>query len=189
MNRILILPVLLFSVPAFFSCGGPSYMIKMDKSPRASSIMPKPGKAALVITRTTSFGSLVEFKTYLDRKLIGVTKGKSYFAKTDIEPGTKYVISWAENGEAVKVHFKANTVYFLQHNVSIGVWQARVVMDAPNAKKLDSGELEGCTYYKYDNTKPGEDLSEVDYKDVIQGADTLVVHPDGTAELVVYKQK
>lgn len=188
MNRIFILPVLFVSALALFSCSGPSYMVQMDKSPRAASFMPLPGKAALVVVRTTSFGALVEFNTYLDRKLIGVTKGKSYFAKLDIEPGIKYVSSWGENGVAVKVDFKADTVYILKHNVSMGFWKARVVMDSPDAKSLDSGDLEGCTYYEYDEKKPGDNLSEADFKDVIQGCDTLVVHPDGTAELIEYKK-
>ncbi|MGA2142003.1 MAG: hypothetical protein ABSG94_06210 [Brevinematales bacterium] len=63
-----------------------------------------------------------------------------------------------------------------------------MVMDAPDAKKLDAGDLKDCTYYEYDQDKPGTDLSESDYKDVIQDADTLVVHPDGTAELVPAKK-
>jgi hypothetical protein len=100
---------------------------------------------------------------------------------------TKYVISWGENGEAVKVDFKGDAVYFLQHNVSMGVWKARVVMEALNAKRLDSGDLEGCTYYLYDPKQKGEDLTDEEFKDVIKGADTLVVKPDGSAELVPEK--
>jgi hypothetical protein len=52
------------------------------------------------------------------------------------------------------------------------------------ANRLDSGDLSGCTYYVYDTTHPGEDLSEQDYKDSIQGAQKLVVKSNGEAELV-----
>jgi hypothetical protein len=145
-------------------------MIKKEECPTVASIKPAAGKSALVVTRTTNFGGVNEFETYLDRKMIGVTKGKSYFAKTDIEPGNRHVIVRAENTEAVEVDFETDKIYFLQHNVYIGIWAARVAMEAVTANRLDSGDLSGCTYYVYDTTHPGEDLSEQDYKDSIQGA-------------------
>jgi hypothetical protein len=163
---------------------GPSHMIKKDTCPTAASIKPAPGKSALVISRTTSFGGGIEFETYLDRKMIGVTRWKSYFAKDDIEPGSKHVIVRAENTEAVQVDFEADKIYFLQHNVAMGIWKARVALEAVNAKRLDSGDLSGCSYYVYDTSKPGEDLTEQDFKDSIQGAQKLVVKASGEAELV-----
>jgi hypothetical protein len=166
------------------ACGGPSHMIKKETYPTAASIKPAPGKSALMISRTTGFGGAVEFSTYLDRQMIGVTKGMSYFAKNDIEPGKKYVISWGENGEAVEVDFQTGTTYYLQHNVAMGIWKARVVMEALNAKRLDSGDLKGCVFYEYDLKQPGPDLTEAEFKDVIQGALKLVVKPNGEAELV-----
>jgi hypothetical protein len=175
---------LLFFVIAFSSCSISSYMVRQNVNPTAGSIKPEPGKSALVISRTTSFGLAIEFTTYLDKKFIGSTKGKSYFAKTDIEPGVKYVSSWAENGEAVKVDFKPDTTYFLQQNVTMGFWRARIVMEAVNAKRLDSGDLEGCAYYLFDQKQALEDLTDAEYKDVISGAQVLAVTPNGEPELV-----
>lgn len=165
-------------------CGGISYMVKKDSSPTAVSVQPAPGKAALVVARTTAFGGAVEFLTYLDKQVIGVTKGKSYFAKTDIEPGERHVSSWGENGQAVKVNFEPGKTYYLLQNVSMGIMRARVVHSATDQKFLDAGELSGCTFYELDPKEKPDNLSDSDYTDVIKGADTLVVKADGTAELV-----
>jgi len=166
------------------ACGGPSHMVKKDQCPKVAEIKPAPGKSAMVISRTTSFGAAIEFETYLDQKMIGVTKGKSYFAKDDIEPGKKHIIVKAENTEAVQVDFEADKIYFLQHNVAMGIWKARVVMEAVNAARLDGGDLDGCSYYVYDTKQPGEDLTEQDFRDSIKEAQKLVVKADGKAELV-----
>jgi len=165
------------------ACGGPSHMIKKEVCPTIASIKPSAGKAALVISRTTSFGGGVEFETYLDRKMIGVTKGKSYFLKDGIEPGSKHVIVKAENTKGVQVDFEADKIYLLQHNVAMGIWKARVVLAAVSVKELDN-DLGGCAFYAYDNTKPGDDLTEEDYEDSIKEAQKLVLKANGDAELV-----
>ena len=143
-----------------------------------------------MISRTTSFGGAIEFKTFLNKAYIGSTRGKCYFAKTNIEPGAYYVSSWGENGVAVKIDFEPSKVYFLQQNVSIGFLRARVVVEAVNSRRLDSGDLKGIEYYEFDPAKNEiSDLTEAAFKDVIQGADTLVLNPDGTEELVPAKSK
>lgn len=174
------------SVLALTACGGLKYMVKKDGAgPTAASVQPVAGKAALVVARTTAFGGAVPFATYLDKDFIGYTAGKSYFTKTDIEPGEHHVISWAENGQAVKVNFEAGKTYYLLQNVSMGVMRARVVSVATDARALDqSGELSSCQYYEFKPEEKPEGLSDADYKDVIQGAETMVVKADGTSELV-----
>jgi hypothetical protein len=167
------------------ACGGLKYMVKKDSTPTAGSVQPVSGKSAIVIARVTAFGGAVPFATYLDKDFIGYTAGKSFFAKTDIEPGEHHIVSWAENGQAVKVNFEPGKTYYLLQNVSMGVMRARVVSAATDAKFLDSGELSGATFYEFSpkDEKP-ENLSDSDFKDVIQGADTLVAKADGTWELV-----
>ena len=73
------------------ACGGaPGHMLfKDDPTINVFRIRPEKGKAAIVVARTTSYGGAVEFDTYLDKKMIGVTKGKSYFIKTDVAPGVR----------------------------------------------------------------------------------------------------
>jgi len=171
------------------ACNPPSTMVKKTAPATVASIKPQAGKAALVISRTTSFGRAVNFRTYLDKAYIGSTVGKVYFAKTDIEPGTKHVISWGENGVAVKVNFEADKVYCIQQNVSMGFLKARVVVEAMNAKRLDSGDLAGCDYYEFDPANKTErDLSDEEFADVIKDADTLILKDDGTSELVPVKK-
>lgn len=171
------------------ACNPPTAMVKKTAPASVASIKPQPGKAALVISRTTFFGRAIEFKTYLDKAYIGSTVGKFYFAKTDVEPGTKHVISWGENGVAVKVNFEADKVYCIQQNVSMGVWKARVIVEAMNPKRLDSGDLAGCDYYEFDPSKKTErDLSDEEFADVIKDADTLILKDDGTSELVPVKK-
>ena len=170
------------------ACAPPTAMVVKQAPASVASIQPESGKAALVISRTTGFGRGVAFRTYIDKAYIGSTKGKCYFAKTNVEPGTKHVSSWGENGVAVKVNFEPGKVYFLQQNVSMGVWKARVTVEAMNAKRLDSGDLSGCEYFEFDPAKNDEkDLTDAELADVTQGAETLVLKADGTSELVKSK--
>jgi hypothetical protein len=173
------------SVLLTLACAPPSVMVRKEPPPTIASIKPEPGKAALVISRTTSIGFAIEFTTYLGKTYIGSTKGKSYFIKTDVEPGANYVSSWGENGVAVKFDFEPDKVYCLQQNVSMGWTKARVVMEAVNVKRLDSGDLNGCKFFEFDAAKNTiSDLTDDEFKDVIRGADAFVLNADGTAQLV-----
>jgi hypothetical protein len=187
-NRNKIAVLMALSMLGLSGCGGLLYMLRKDSSPTASSIQPAPGKAALVVARTTAFGGAVWFTTYLEKEVIGVTGGKSYFAKTDIEPGEHYVVSSSENKQAVKVNFEPGKTYYMLQNVSMGVMRARVVAAATDAKFLDSGELSGCTYYAFGPTEKPEALADADYAEVIKEADTWVMKPDGSSEFVPQKK-
>ena len=170
------------------ACAPPASMVSKTPPASLAAVTPEPGKAALVISRTTSFGGAIAFRTYLDKTYIGSTRGKSYFMKTNVEPGEKHVSSWGENGVAVKVPFAPDKVYFLQQNVSLGMWKARVVMEGVNAKRLDSGDLKGIGYFEFDPSKDHDrDLTDEEFQDVIKGADTLVLNDDGTEDLVPAK--
>ena len=75
----------------------PSNMVKKDERLDIRTVKPEQGKAALVVARTTSFGGAINFFTYLDKKSIGVTRGKGCFIKKDIEPGQQYLIARTES--------------------------------------------------------------------------------------------
>jgi hypothetical protein len=112
----------LFLMPLVLTaCGGPKHMITMDVKP---AIAPKPDKAVLVIARTTSIGFAVTIENYLDKKLIGQTKGKSYFM-TDVQPGQHYVMGHAENWATARINFEAGKIYFLNQDIRMGVWTER----------------------------------------------------------------
>ena len=58
-----------------------------------------------MITRDTSFGYAVTFWNYLDGKLIGETKGKTYFV-TFVKPGQHYVVVTTENAAVANIDFQ-----------------------------------------------------------------------------------
>ena len=163
---ILILMALSFTT----ACSGPSHMI-MAKDTAITDIRtvkPEPGKAALVVTRTTSFGWAIEFDTYLDKKMIGVTKGRGLFVKRDIDPGYHYLIAKAESYETGKINFEAGRTYFIHYNPRPGWIRARISMypQDPNITMADMDE--NCKEVVYDPKDPGEDLSDEDYNQAIK---------------------
>ena len=142
-------------------------MFKDDPTVKIAAIKPDSGKAALVVARTTKFGGAIEFDTYLDKKMIGVTQWKSYFFRTDITPGTHYVISKAESMEPAKINFEAGRVYYIHQVPRMGVWRARVsiALETPDQmmKEFDSD----CRLVMPDPKDAGDDLSDEDYKQAI----------------------
>jgi hypothetical protein len=153
---LLLMPVLLVA------CGGPKHMITMDVKP---TIAPKPDKAVLVIARTTSMAFGVTIENHLDRKLIGQTKGKSYFI-TDVQPGQHYVMGHAENWATARINFEPGKIYFLNQDIRMGVWMARTgftpLTADEAAKQLNE---EGMEYRVYDTKNPGEDMSDKDFNE------------------------
>ncbi len=80
------------------------------------TVKPNDGKAALVIARTTSFGEAINFNTYIEQNMIGVTKGKSCIVKNDIEPGVKYLIARTESLEEAKINFEPDITSTMCNN-------------------------------------------------------------------------
>jgi hypothetical protein len=151
------------------ACGGaPGHMLfKDDPTINVFRIRPEKGKAAIVVARTTSYGGAVEFDTYLDKKMIGVTKGKSYFIKTDVAPGVHYVITKAENAEPVKINFSSKRVYYIQEIPRMGVWKARVSVALVSPKELSTSFDTSCRLVIYDVNNPGDDMSDKDYQEAV----------------------
>jgi len=160
--------ILALSLGLFIAGCSPSHMVKKDARPDITAVNPIPGKSALVIARTTSFGGAIEFDTFLDRQMIGVTKGKSYFIKKDIEPGPHYLSSRAENLTSIILNFEPDKTYYYQHEVRMGIWRARVEMVPESPGHIKSEMSDSCTYYEYDVKDPGQDLSDEEYKDHVE---------------------
>ena len=128
---------------------------------------PVPGKAGLVVARTSSLGAAIEFDTFLDRKMIGVTKGRGYFVKTDVEPGMHYFISRAETHEAGKILFEPDTTYYIHQKPRLGWWRARITLVPVTPEFLVEEMGDSCSFLEYDAKNPGEDLSEKDFKETV----------------------
>jgi hypothetical protein len=146
----------------------PAHMVKKDDKLNVATVQPQPGKAALVVARTTSLGGAVNFYTYLGKKAIGVTKGKGCIAKTDIEPGLQYLIARTESLETGKIAFEPDKVYYVQQSPRIGWMVARVSL-TPLSQSMMVEEVgtDGCDYYVIDEKDPIEDLTEHEYKEAI----------------------
>jgi hypothetical protein len=176
---LLLLPFVLLMT----ACSGPSYMIKKGDNLDIRTVHPLPGKSGLVVARTSSFGCAIEFDTFLDQKMIGVTKGRGYFVKTDVEPGLHYFISRAETHEAGKILFEPDTMYYIHQSPRMGWWRARITLTPVTPEYLIEEMDDSCQLYEYDLKNPGEDLTEKDYKETVIDYDREVtegMHKDFT---------
>ncbi len=164
--RILLLAV--FFVVSGCAASAPRYMaFKEDPTFNIFKVKPEKGYAALVVARTTKFGGAIEFDTFLDKKMIGVTQWKSYFVKTNITPGVHYVITRAESVEPAKINFKPDRIYYLQQIPRMGVWRARVSVALVTPQELSTSFDSDCRLLAYDVQNPGEDMSDKDYREAI----------------------
>lgn len=146
----------------------PAHMVLKQDNFDIKTVKPDAGKAALVIARTTSFGGAVNFHTYIEQKIIGVTKGKSCIVKNDIEPGVKYVIARTESLEEAKINFEPDHIYYVQQSPRIGWVVARVTMTPMSQEQLLS-EIgsKGCTLYEMDINNMADNLTNDEYKEAV----------------------
>ena len=82
---------------------------RMKETSRKPKFKPRK-KAVLVIIRERSFPVGGPINNYLDRKFIGESRTKTYFAAA-VRPGWHYVIAEAENIMAVRMRFRAGRIW------------------------------------------------------------------------------
>ncbi len=159
-----------FAALVFISaCTPPRHMIVRENARvDLRNIKPESGKAALVVARTTNYGGAIEFDTYLDKKMIGVTQRKGFFIKSDVAPGPRYVISRAENMEPIRILFERDRVYYLLQIPRLGVWKARVSVAPVTADELMTTMDEDCRLMEYNPSDPGDDLSDEEFNGAIR---------------------
>lgn len=173
--------VIVLSVVIAAGCGGPAHMVRTETAPRVQDVKPAAGKAALVVARTVSKGFNVEFFNYVDRRFIGVTKGRSFFVTDNVDPGKRIFISSASNIDALKIDLKPGKVYCVQQLVGfpesgqlarwvvpgrspfekVGVTLKEISLDDMAREMAD-----GMPFYTVDSTKPGKDLSDEEYRNI-----------------------
>ena len=160
---LLLLPLIMLMA----ACS-PAHMTKKEEGFSIKTVKPQPGKAALVVARTTHMGKAINFYNYLDRRFIGVTRGKGCFVKNDIEPGLQYLIARTESLETGKVQFEPDKVYYVQESPRMGWMVARVTLSPVTLEHLveEIGE-DGCTYYEIDPKAPAEDLTDHEYTEAV----------------------
>lgn len=168
-QRLFRVSKLLLLVPmVLLAACSPAHMVKKADNFNIMTVKPDPGKAALVIARTTNFGGAVNFYNYLDRTFIGVTKGKGCIVKKDVEPGLTYLIARTESLETGKLQFEAGKVYYVQESPRIGWVVARVTLAPVTPEHLvDEIGSDGCSYYEIDASDRASDLTDHEYKEAV----------------------
>lgn len=178
---ILLLTLSLFLV----SCGG-FYMIEQETKPE---IKPKSDKATIVVYRHVSFGGMVVFSTYIDNKLAGQTKMKSYFI-AEVDPGEHYIVTSAENNSCAKINTEAGKVYYLNVIPHMGVMKARVGTSASDPETFEEQKPE-MDYYQLSTTDLSPDdlkMEDDEYKETIADYEKeLVEDPERHKDMVNIK--
>ena len=157
---MLMIALMLFEVACH---GAPGHMsFKDDPSINVFNIVPEQGKAALVVARTINYAGPTEFETYLNKKMIGVTKWSTYFVKTDVAPGAHYIIALAEGRDVIKLNFEPGRVYYIQQIPAPGAFRAHVNLAPVTPQELSTSFDSGVKLVVYDNS--GNDLSDSDFQ-------------------------
>ena len=157
-------------IPFIFllSACSPAHMVLKQDNFDIRTVKPSDGKAALVIARTTSLGGAINFHTYIEQNIIGVTRGKSCIVKKDIEPGVKYLIARSESLEGTKINFEPNHIYYVQQSPRPGWWVARITFTPMSQEQLlDEIGTDGCSLYEMDLTDLADNLTNEEYKEAV----------------------
>jgi len=180
MRRLLILSICLILLSG---CAATS-MIAPDRKP---DLTPQMNTATLVIVRDTFMGTAIVFWNYLDGKLIGETKGKTYFV-TRVKPGPRYVVVTTENTAVAHLDFRPGKIYYLREGVLMGWWRARTSGFSPLTPQEATEAMNSCTYMELDPTKAGEDMDPKLYQQAIADYKTEIKqNPEGFKAMLEYK--
>jgi hypothetical protein len=179
MKRLIVLLMCIFILSG---CAA-SHMIKPDMTPELS---PRTDAAQLVIIRDTFFGGAIVIWNYLDGKLIGETKGNTYFVK-QVPPGPHYLVSATENTGVAHFDFKPGKIYYLRQGITVGVWRARTTGFYPMSAKEAAESIKGCTYWEYDPASGGEDMQPELFKKAVEEYEAdIKENSEGYKELLSY---
>jgi len=180
MKKALILTVCIF---LFSGCATTS-MLAPDRKP---DLTPRNDSSTLVIIRDTFLGTGIVFWNYLDGKLIGETKGKTYFV-TKVKPGPHYVVVTTENTAVAHINFELGKIYYLREGVTVGWWRARTTGFSPLNPQEAMEAMNNCTYWEYDPKLGGEDMDPKLYQQAIADYHAEVKqNPAGFKDMLEYK--
>jgi hypothetical protein len=126
----LIRPIAVILVALALGCAAPRYML--NQAERPATIAPKPGLARLVVIRSGSLCFFITVDEFLDARMIGQTRGKSFFV-ADVEPGVRYVTARGTDTDTVGLNFEAGRVYFLELHMYPGGFVRLAPMEAEKA--------------------------------------------------------
>lgn len=162
--------IIILSVLVVSGCT-PGHMVKVEKCPDLRTIKPPAGKSALVIAETSSYENYDqddnrEIHNYLDRKFIGSIRSYSFLVTT-VDPGEHYVTSNGENNETILLNFKPGATYYLEQERSMGFSLTRTRYIQLKGDRVFNDMKGKCSYYELDANKPGADLDEDQFKEIV----------------------
>ena len=86
---------------------------------------PSEGKAVVYIVRTSSAGSLINFKYFMDETYLGKFNGRRVF-RYECDPGKHVIWARSENVDYIEAEFKANAIYLVEVKATVGFVKASV---------------------------------------------------------------
>ncbi len=170
-----------FLAPLFLGACGGYHMITRDAKPSDYAV--KSQKATLVIIRSTNWSGSVGTITvgpgpivtnYLDKKMIGQTRGKSYFV-TAVKPGAHYVMAQSQNTAVAHLNFEAGKIYILQQllfpslNPFNNIPRTGFTPMTPGDFLKENKDAE---FLVYDTQHPGAEMPEKDFKEAKKDFET-----------------
>ncbi|HEX9022125.1 MAG TPA: hypothetical protein VF903_12795 [Nitrospirota bacterium] len=167
-KRAVVMVFLLALSVVLSACVG-YHMITKDEKP--STYAAKSNKATLIIIRATKWsgnrgltigpGQVVT--NYLDGKMIGQTRGKSYFV-TEVKPGAHYVMAQAQNTAVARIRFEAGRIYILSQLLFPG-FNRPTTGFVPMSSEDFSKEYTDADFLVYDTAHPGDDMPANEYQE------------------------
>jgi hypothetical protein len=165
--------VAVFLAPLFLGACGGYHMVTRDAKPSDYAVKSK--KATLIIMRSTNWSGNIGtinigpghiITNYLDKKMIGQTRGKSYFV-TDVKPGTHYLMGRSANIAVARLNFESGKVYILQQLVfpTLPFQNIPPTGFGPMTTEDFLKEIKDAEFLVYDAAHPGDDLSQEDFQE------------------------
>lgn len=184
--------VLLLTLPVIMSACIGYYMLNKDEKP--AGYASKSNKATLIVIRATSWkgnmgltigpGHVVT--NYLDAKMIGQTRGKSYFV-TEVKPGPHYVIAQSQNTITVKLNFEPGRIYILSQLLFPGFNRPTTGFATMTAEDFMK-EIKDADYLVYDTSHPGDDMPAKEFQEAKNDYDKEVrEEPNRHKDMLQYK--
>ena len=180
MKKIFALLTIIFVISG---CAATS-MIAPERQP---TLTPGADKATVVIIRDAFIGRAIVFWNYVDGKLIGETKGKTYIA-TEVIPGKHYLVVTSENTAVAQIDFKPGKIYYLREEVTMGMWRARTTGFSPMTQQDAKEAINACTYLELDPKANVGDMDSKLYQQAIADYDLEVKkNPEGFRDVLQYQ--
>lgn len=165
--------VAVFLAPLFLGACGGYHMITRDAKPADYAVKSK--KATLIIMRSTNWSGNIGtinigpghiITNYLDKKMIGQTRGKSYFV-TDVKPGTHYLMGQSANTAVARLNFESGKVYILQQLVfpTLPFQNIPPTGFGPMTTEDFLKEIKDAEFLVYDAAHPGDDMTQKDFQE------------------------